>query len=254
MGRSPRRDDRAGLLGEAVRQDGTHAYFLIPELRAASAPLRELAGTEPRHREPRSSPPQTRQLAELGEPPANPNPCLDKGKDNGHSVVTAQLPGMAPRCEIKDTSRGTKLSAPCISRWGPGNWILLWLSGRCGSTAHGGSRQWRSGSAPWADSDEMTEHSQKRIARYVFLPQIPVSAPRAGDLPSAISRFVMYYGSPGSGIESKLPNRAGLNRVDEHRQPQETGLHTERGVPGLGPYESASVLALRLIKKSPLQL
>ncbi|KAJ7993238.1 hypothetical protein DPEC_G00270380 [Dallia pectoralis] len=49
-----------------------------------------------------------------------PEPCRDKTRHNGLSVVTTPLPGKTPRCEIKDTRRETKLSAHCIGRWGPG--------------------------------------------------------------------------------------------------------------------------------------
>ncbi|TSM94669.1 hypothetical protein Baya_8464 [Bagarius yarrelli] len=37
-------------------------------------------------------------------------PCNDKAWNNASSVVTVQLPGRTPRCEIKDTSPETKLS------------------------------------------------------------------------------------------------------------------------------------------------
>lgn len=49
-----------------------------------------------------------------------PEPCNDKGQDKAGSVVTIQLPGKTPRCEIKDTSMETKLSAACIGQWGNG--------------------------------------------------------------------------------------------------------------------------------------
>lgn len=45
-----------------------------------------------------------------------PEPCNDKSRDNASSVVTVQLPGKAPRCEIKDTSPGTKLSTVSIGQ------------------------------------------------------------------------------------------------------------------------------------------
>lgn len=45
-------------------------------------------------------------------------PCNDKSQDKAGSVVTVQLPGKTPRCEIKDTSIETMLSAACISQRG----------------------------------------------------------------------------------------------------------------------------------------
>lgn len=49
-----------------------------------------------------------------------PEPCNDKSRDNESSVVTVQLPGRAPRCEIKDTSPETKLSRLSIGQQGRG--------------------------------------------------------------------------------------------------------------------------------------
>ncbi len=49
-----------------------------------------------------------------------PEPCNDKGPDKAGTVVTIQLPGKTPRCEIKDTSTETKLSAACIGQRGNG--------------------------------------------------------------------------------------------------------------------------------------